>query len=399
MPLLLVLLITKVGPYGDYGLLDTTWLVSYFTSLASGLDSWSVESLVLVSTVLLFWRGSYLAEQEITPDTMGTLFQSGVVVMLVVLFLVSGAALPMNSVSVLVPVYFLFGLLGVGLIQRERIIKAGGTLSSSWMKLLLGVTVAILIFAFLVAAILSPELPRLVLNIAQMITGWLLNIAQIIMGWFELIITWLIRLLGLDRPPEVIPEPLQGYRAPSSSGEGQVSATVPEWLPELFRWIFLVTVVIALVFAAVALLTKVWRWLLRPFEVVQGATVEPIQGGLKEDLLAFLLWILNKLLGVSLWRRFVVLLGAKKLIVAPTLQTVAAVYRDLLRFGAAHGHPRSPSQTPYEYLNILRELFPPWETELLFITDVFVRTRYSEELPSEEESRLARERWRRLKQA
>lgn len=65
--------------------------------------------------------------------------------------------------------------------------------------------------------------------------------------------------------------------------------------------------------------------------------------------------------------------------VSPPLPGLRALYRDLLRLGASHGHPRRPEETPWEYARRLgAQLTPAGRTALAALTDLYVAVRYGQ---------------------
>ncbi len=69
----------------------------------------------------------------------------------------------------------------------------------------------------------------------------------------------------------------------------------------------------------------------------------------------------------------------------PEVNAIRALYRDLLRLGARLGVPRQRYQTPYEYLPRLHERLPNSGSDLVAMTDAYVRVRYTPHAPRAEE--------------
>jgi len=64
---------------------------------------------------------------------------------------------------------------------------------------------------------------------------------------------------------------------------------------------------------------------------------------------------------------------------------IRELYRQLLRIGAEVGLPRLSYQTPYEYLPRLRAGVPNRDDDLGTVTEAYVRVRYAQHTPAEEE--------------
>lgn len=60
----------------------------------------------------------------------------------------------------------------------------------------------------------------------------------------------------------------------------------------------------------------------------------------------------------------------------PEVVAVRRIYRELLRLTEQAGWPRSPQQTPYEYLGVLAPTLPGVRDDLLGLTETYVRARY-----------------------
>ncbi|MFW5941134.1 MAG: DUF4129 domain-containing protein [Chloroflexota bacterium] len=75
---------------------------------------------------------------------------------------------------------------------------------------------------------------------------------------------------------------------------------------------------------------------------------------------------------------------------------VRHLYRQMSEAAAARGFPRHSSQTPYEYLGALDDVWPDGQEETRLITTAYVRVRYGEVPETEEEMAQLRSAWRRL---
>ncbi|MFH1122472.1 MAG: DUF4129 domain-containing protein [Pseudomonadota bacterium] len=81
------------------------------------------------------------------------------------------------------------------------------------------------------------------------------------------------------------------------------------------------------------------------------------------------------------------------------LITLRTLYSDLLKWGAQQGLPRHHFQTPLEYLKTICFNFPDKERELSFITEAYLKARYSRNPPGYEVLEAAGEAWRFVKAA
>jgi len=58
---------------------------------------------------------------------------------------------------------------------------------------------------------------------------------------------------------------------------------------------------------------------------------------------------------------------------------IRRLYRRLLKWAAAHGHPRHPSRTPHEFARELRRTLPSYSEAISKITDFYGSARYAGE--------------------
>jgi DNA polymerase III delta prime subunit len=90
--------------------------------------------------------------------------------------------------------------------------------------------------------------------------------------------------------------------------------------------------------------------------------------------------------------------GRKAEPLLPEAEFVREMYRRLLAWAAARGHARKAAQTPYEYLPGLVAWLPERGGDLAFLTEQYVRTRYSPAIPGESGLEELRQSWLRIRQ-
>jgi hypothetical protein len=80
-------------------------------------------------------------------------------------------------------------------------------------------------------------------------------------------------------------------------------------------------------------------------------------------------------------------------------QQVQFYYLAMLRRSSEKGHPRLPTQTPYEYARALERKIPEIDQDVDGLTDEFIEARYSRhDIPADHVG-LVRRYWKRIKQA
>lgn len=80
-------------------------------------------------------------------------------------------------------------------------------------------------------------------------------------------------------------------------------------------------------------------------------------------------------------------------------QQVQFYYLAMLRRSGEKGHPRQPTQTPYEYARALESQLPEVDQDVDGITSEFIEARYSRHDISPDHVGLVRRYWERIKQA
>jgi hypothetical protein len=78
--------------------------------------------------------------------------------------------------------------------------------------------------------------------------------------------------------------------------------------------------------------------------------------------------------------------------------SIIKIYQQMTQIGHEVGHPREASETPYEYLNTLFELWPDHKKEVQLITRAYVKVRYGEFPETREEFEAIKAAWERVQQ-
>jgi hypothetical protein len=77
--------------------------------------------------------------------------------------------------------------------------------------------------------------------------------------------------------------------------------------------------------------------------------------------------------------------------------SIRRIYVNLVRLATEAGHPRAPTQTPYEYLDTLRKALPGNEEDVAIITEAYVNARYGQVPDSRQELQRIRDCWERVR--
>jgi hypothetical protein len=148
-----------------------------------------------------------------------------------------------------------------------------------------------------------------------------------------------------------------------------------------------------LLFALWRASSEIFGWLRRRLAGMAGAEYETMPGAFRADFLGLLKRILYKLLGLKM--PFQRRAGTEAVI--PEVASVRQIYRQLVRWAAAGGHPRQVFQTPYEYCRVLANLLPEAVEDLDLVTRRYVGARYGGRLSSTDEIDELSRAWHRIK--
>ncbi len=376
-----MLLIVKIQIFSDLAWADSTWLWAVPRAIADIFYGFKPELLILLSTGAIWWLGRRLAGLALSFVMSVSEFQFGLVILLITFFSASqlGASLA-NAVPTAL-VFFFCGLLGMSIAHA---VEGTGWLSGlyrrQWATLLLASIGLIVLLGFLIVSLVTPDFLQLILTALKWL--WELTVKAI---------TFIVSLLPKPESSQLPPP------APAPSIGPSLEEFNPWNLSEEARqrlqmvWNIVMGGILLLALWRVS--SQIISWLRRRL-AGSGAEIEPIPGAFRADLLSLLKRLLLKLVGfVSLLRFF-----RKSRAVISEVASVRQIYRQLLRWAAVRGYPRSMHQTPHEYLYTLAGVLPQAQEDLDFITQQYVRVRYSPSLPAEGELDQLKQSWSNVRQ-
>ncbi len=99
---------------------------------------------------------------------------------------------------------------------------------------------------------------------------------------------------------------------------------------------------------------------------------------------------------LSLWR-LLRIRWRRRAVEDESVISVRALYRRLLAWAAGRGLPRTPSQTPLEYLGVLAEAWPQERGDLAVLTEAYLQSRYGRNPSSQDVLEAARRAWQHMK--
>jgi hypothetical protein len=301
-------------------------------------------------------------------------------------------------------VFFGAGLYALALGNREVVRQeTGDARLPYWGRALAASVGIVLVLGVLAQALGAGDIVSGIRNTIVMVLGVLGGILFLIL----LLILWPLSLCGINiqgdtyRVPVVVPtpgpDPFQPLREFQEQNQGYNPINIPvEWQAFfiVLAGVLVVAAVLYLVLRALGgyrrrnaelfeeeherfgswelLWSQVRAWLDRIFRRFRKPEVEPVPA--QEDDLA-------------------VLAGRPDM--AGTL-TIRQIYARLLRTARNAGYPRSPQQTPSEYLRVLSRALPDLRSDLETITAAYLEARYSPYPASTLAVNSANEAWRRV---
>ena len=319
--------------------------------------------LVLVSTLLLWWRGLWLGSRAAPGETLGRVFPWGMGVLI-------GAALFQVVTDVSVPVtplafvFFAASLGGLALSNLEE-----GALAPPWVRLFAVVTGGVLVVGLI--ASLLPE--TFVSNVALGLLGVASLVAEGLLIVVLFFVEYLLRgilavieaLLGLVGQENLAPRTgeaggFDGLRDRVQQGDG-----IPGIVLAILKWSF---ITVALLAVLGFLYWILWTRLMGRGDG-EGMIRESVRDEASpEDMGSLLAGLMPRWRSAPAPYRYALPRGQD-----PDARVLRAYYR-LLNAATRRGRGRRPTETPLEYASRLRESFPQVPVEGL--TDAFDRVHF-----------------------
>lgn len=348
-------------------------------SLGAGWSGYPGIGLQMGLGALSWWLGQTFARREPTFNVICTRFQIGV---LSIIFL----SLLNRDIFLPIILFFILALPALALARWEASTSRSGAvlLGTRTWPFIAGSAAALLpaLFLFLM---FSPQAARAVQD------------------WLAAFFSNLFSFLKLDRPPPPPPEPspqVSFWGIDCSIHESAPSAKdTPKAATFNIPPIVMVLGIFA-IFAGTFLLVLLSSKKSRS----KGKNIRSADFEASSLRLGLLLWLaaVFRAIGSAIWRglRFLLKLGRRKRIMTGNedqpATSIRALYAGLLRWAAGQGLPRSPSQTPLEYLQSLSGKFPQHVAELAAITDAYNTARYSNTPIGWEMFEAAKTAWRKI---
>ena len=338
------------------------WLLRMVRGDLTSVDL-SRTLVVLLATLLLWWRGLWLGARTAPGETLGRVFPwgMGVLIAAALFQVVTNVSLPVTPLAF---VFFAASLGGLALANLEE-----GALAPPWVRLFTLVTGVVLVVGFIVS--LLPE--TFLSNVALGLLGAAGLVAEGLLVVILFFVEWMLRgllavmeaLLSLVGEENLAPRQgeaggFDGLRERAQQGDG-----IPGAIIAILKWSFITGAVLAiLAFLYWILWTK-----LAGRGDGEGMVRESVRDEASpEDMGSLLAGLMPRWRSAPPPYRYALPRGRD-----PDARVRRAYYR-LLNAATRRGRGRSPAETPLEYVSRLRESFPQVPVEGL--TDAFDRVRF-----------------------
>ncbi len=379
------------------GLTDLSWLGELFGGLGNSEETvWLQTIAVFAITLVAWWRGLRLVRIQPGIDSIGLRLRSGALAFF--LFgLIASVTDPRWSLLPFILLYYLTGLMIVALLRAEQVQKESSGESASlrptWLlAIFLTALMVVMVAGALALGISGDTASQLAAFFAPVwqAAGLMLAVVLAVLGYLGRPAIWLLALiidtLGLlaqnigiafsnmlEETGVEIPN-MDSVTAPVSE-EGVVELAAP---PQFNMQLLTILLMVAAVLIVVLALTRLYREV--SFSDEEGQTVTGLgRGQLSRP--SFGKRILNRLAGLRGWR---------------TAASIRRIYLQMCNSASGAGFPRGETETPYEYLPRLMEIWPENQAEAELITRAYVRVRYGELPETREELDAIKEAWRTL---
>ncbi len=393
---LTILLSIRTLIYAPQSLWDLSWLADFFANVGeSGNSLWLRDVAVFFLVVIMWQRGLRLVARQFHIEQIGFRLRLGVIV--------APFAIGLNQFSLgwnmtpFILLFFLAGLMALALIRAEELEQTRSGLSASlsprWLGLIFIAGLFVVAAAGTLAALISGEsLPAVVGWLAPLLSAfafgglivfstliYLSRPLQLLLNQFiDWLARWLQQLFAKNwLEPQIQPAPdfSDPLVTPSATDAIEI-ITAPSANARLIAILLMVAVVLA-VSLFVRRLFRQAAFAARSGEMIDERIVDEGETpGLGQRLLQRL----------GLWRRW------------RAAASVRRIYRQMLQAAAASGYPRGESETPFEFLPTLAQMWPENTDDAQRITDAFVKVRYGELPETEAELAALTDAWKRLQE-
>jgi hypothetical protein len=362
----------------------------YLTALINWGHAISPQTLALIVTCLLWWRGLTLGNTDLPHDSLASAFFSGVAG-LALLFGLNILSPQLTLAEGITPALIFFAaalsaLALAGLEEDRRLQrKATGSwpgLNRRWLGTVTGLIGLIVLAGLIIGIVVAPEG---VLAVVRPIVDVLSLVALTIISGLVYLLMWPAFYLALQlwdvlaHIIDAIPRPPPGDAAQNADRltELVIANPVVQSVGQTLAWVLIAAVILWIFWGAAR----------RLFLLSSGAgDDETRENILSRDLLL---------------KQLKSLFGSRRPDLAPPPYLpldgdltdprliIRRAYRAMLEWAKAQGQPRQPKQTPLTYASALSQSMPHRASSIATLTQAYIAARYAAESPSLEIARRA----------
>ena len=399
--LLITLLVAwRVLLFSPRSFLDFNWLVNLFadTSASSGLHWMRVMTLFLL-ILLMWWRGLRLVQFQPDIGRVGLRLRAGA------LLFIPFALLPQARETVwgimpFVLLYFAAGLMAVSLIRAEQVERErsgfAASLSPGWVGVIFITSLLVILTAGLGAIIVSGDILPLIVRWfsplwSALLVGTVVAISTAIylatplFALLDILLIWLANFisaifsdlserLGLELPGNLAD--LGSLWPVREEGDEISFLSVPLEASRALTLLMMLAVVVIVVYFTTR------RFRQTALAPRSGGPISAVEKG-EAPSEGIGQRLLQRLGLLRRWR---------------TAASIRQIYRQMCTAASGAGYARGSSETPYEYLKTLHEVWPDNGPDSVLITEAYVRIRYGEVPETKAELKAIRIAWRRLEE-
>lgn len=395
--LLTVLISIRSLIYAPQSIFDVSWLADFFANMAqSGNQLWLRDVAIFFLVIIMWWRGLRLVSRQFDIQQIGFRLRLGILVAPIAIWF-SHVGLGWN-ITPFILLFFLAGLTAVSLIRAEQLEKSrsgqSASLSPRWIGIIFAASLLTVATTGLLAALISGQAllaaagwlapliaglyfgGAVIINTLAYLARPLITSLAVLIDWLALQLQLLFNRFGIqaDIQPNLDVVDIGGTPVPTE----EVTLIAP---PDFNSRIL----AILLMIAAVLLVSLV---LGRLFQQASFAARDSEQIGRHGQQTAGDLGF-----GQRLLQRLGLLRGWR------AAASIRRIYQHMLETAADIGYPRGKSETPFEFLPTLAEIWPDNTADSQLITQAFVKVRYGELPETKEELAAIDAAWQRLRDA
>jgi hypothetical protein len=396
--LLSILLVLRFHVLAGEQVHGLSWLWQPFLHLVDETTVMPIEWAAILIMVYLWVRGIHLARRSLSVQSVGFSFRAGVVILMLVAVVLSGPL--KEDVSVFIVPFFFLALAAVALARVEEVAMAPNSsavkFSGFWIGTTLGAVALLMVVSMAVALFFYG-------GGLEQILRWLYPVfvlVQIIIAGIGVLLLSLIQLLlslfsiDLISLAEGLQRALQRLGQIADLGRLAGPPPAESTVRPPFLSILQTVVTVAIPVVAVLIVVLITWNRLRRAHHREGDEVHEslLTAGMLASSLRSLLGAGRDRLGelAGLVDRFG--MGARFL----SAISIRRIYANLVRLATGAGFPRGKTQTPYEYVRVLRKAFPDSEADVTVITEAYVNAHYGQVPDTHEGLQEIRDCWERV---